>query len=305
MRAYLMRPIYSVHVLIFITLAMLSLNLEAWTREEGFNEGDVGQSVQSTGAMDDAAGGTKYSAEQSFDGTLSAKMSIAAGATGFGSWGGIVNFPNDLRSGDSYWVQFYMYIPDSFYISTPTNGSLKFLRIRTATAQGSNGGYNDFQIMDDGTRADAVYRFIKEGVWDRGWMEIGSSSERSTLLPRDRWFKVELALSFGVSPVSEGGNSYVRLWIDDQLVWNGTNAQTLSGSDHIADALYIFTYWNGDAPQSQSLYIDNLIMTSDTPSNRDSRGNPYIGDRGISGSGGEVVEPATAPPARIEGLTVE
>ena len=299
-----MRKLFGWSVFLFVYLVTFSGNSQAWSRVIDFNDGSVGASVQTTGGLDDAGGGTKFSNEVTLDGTLSAKMSIAEGAEGFGSWGGILNFPSDLRTGDEFWVQFYMYIPESFYISTPSNGSLKFLRIRTATTGGSNGGYNDFQIMDDGTNADAVYRFIKEGVWDRGWMQIGKASERSKLLPRNRWFKVELALSFGVSPVSEGGNSYVRYWVNDELVWNGNYAQTLSGSGHIADALYIFTYWNGKAPKTQSLYIDNIVMTSSTPQNRDSQGFPYIGDRGIGDipTDGDDID---SPPAKVEKFSVE
>lgn len=297
-----MKKLFGWSAFFLIYFLTFSSNSHAWTKVVDFNDGVVGESTQTTGGFDDAGGGTKFSDEVTLDGTLSAKMTIAGGTEGFGSWGGILNFPSDLRSGGEYWVQFYMYIPDSFYIYTPTNGSLKFLRIRTVTSGGSNGGYNDFQIMDDGTNADAVYRFIKEGVWDRGWMPIGSASERSKLLPRNQWFKVELALSFGTSPVSEGGNSYVRYWVNDELVWNGTQAQTLSGSGDIADALYIFTYWNGKAPKTQSLFIDSLIMTSDTPQNRDAQGFPYIGDRGIDQFIGDDVK---APPAKMEEFFVE
>lgn len=278
-------------------------NSQAWSRVEDFNDGATGQSVQATGAMDDAAGGTRYSNEQSLDGSLVAKMSIEGGVEGFGAWGGILNFPSKLTSGDSFWVQFYMYIPSGFSISTPGNGSLKFLRVRTTTPGGGNGGFNDFQMMDDNTNTDAVYRFIKEGVAngpDYGWFNIASADERGKLLPKGRWFKVELALRFGVSPMSEGGSSYVRLWVDDNLVWNGTSVQTLAGSGDVADALYMFTYWNGYAPKSQSLYIDNLIMRSDMPSNRDSRGFAYIGDRGIVTGNGE-----TSPPAPVESLSIE
>lgn len=287
---------------IVIAALLVSFNAYSWTRVEDFDNGSVGKSVQSTGAMDDAAGGTVYSADRSVTGSMSAKMSIAGGVEGFGSWGGILNFPSKLVSGDSFWVQFFMFIPSSFSIKTPGNGSLKFLRVRTATPSGGNGGFNDFQMMDDGTSTDAVYRFIKEGVAngpDYGWFNIASASERGKLLPRDRWFKVELALRFGVSPMSEGGMSYVRLWIDDNLVWNGASVQTLAGSGDVADALYMFTYWNGNAPKSQSLYIDSLVMTSDKPSNTDSRGFAYIGKRGIT------VSKPSSPPAQVQGISIE
>jgi hypothetical protein len=298
-----MQPLRMLPVLPFLLALLFSSNSNAWSVVEDFNSGTDGQSVMETGAMDDAAGGTLHSASPSLDGSLSAKMSISGGTTGFGSWGGIINFPSSLGSGDSYWVQFYMYIPSSFYISTPTNGSLKFLRVRTKTAEGPMGGFNDFQIIDDGSEADSVYRYIKEGVenrGDRGWLKIGSADERSTLLPRDQWFKVELALSFGVIPLAEGGNSYVRAWVNDDLIWNGANAQTLSESGDTANALYMFTYWNGEAPKTQSLYIDNLIMTSDIPSNRDQQGFPYIGNRG----GGQ--QPSLySPPVSVKDFRVE
>lgn len=288
-------------ITVLLVVLLFSLNAHSWSRVEDFNEGEVGESVQTTGGMDNSAGGTLHSDEQSLDGSLVAKMSINEGKTGFGGWGGIIRFPEKLRIGDSYWVQFYMYIPSNFNIDTPTNGSLKFLRVHTATPVSNNAGYMDFQFMDDDTQRDAVYRYIKEGG-EKSWLEIASANERERLIPRDRWFKVELALTLGVIPKAEGGKSSVRYWVDDELVWNGENAQTLSGEDHFADALYIFTYWNGGAPKSQSLYIDNFIMTSDTPSNRDSAGFPFIGDRGLVtlGRDGNIV-----PPSRVEEFSVE
>jgi hypothetical protein len=293
------------NIRVFATLFLtfgVTLNAYAWTRVENFNEGPDGVSVQKVGAMDDAAGGTLHSLDRAIGDGFSANMRISEGETGFGSWGGILSFPEPLRSGDELWVQFYMYVPNAFVVDTPRNGSLKFVRIRTVTADGSNGGFNDFQIVDDDTISDAVYRYIKEGYGGPGWLEIGPASERSRLFPRERWFKVELAFSFGTTSLSEGGRSYVRFWLNDELVWNGVRAQTLSNPADIADALYLFTYWNGSSPKSQELFVDELIMTSETPKNRDAFGFPYIGDRGLFDLDHES---SRWPPSQVEELRVE
>ncbi|SFM53570.1 hypothetical protein [Marinobacter zhejiangensis] len=298
-----MRKSFKVSYLAALFLIFSASDALGWTRSVDFNNGVVGQSTQRGGDFDDAGGGTLYSDEVTLDGSLSAKMSIAEGAEGFGSWGGILNFPGNLTAGDKVWVQFYIYIPSNFYIYTPGNGSLKFVRIRTNTSSGENGGYNDFQIIDDNSGVDAVYRYIKEGVWDIGWLYIANANQRNTLLPRDKWLKLELEFSFGTVPVTEGGNSFVRLWLDDKMVWNGENAQTLSNNSDVANALYLFTYWNGRAPKSQSLYVDNIVMTSDTPPNVDSNGYRFIGG-GLTG-GGTGPGNELSPPDSIRDLTIE
>ncbi|MCH2535649.1 MAG: polysaccharide lyase [Bdellovibrionales bacterium] len=244
---------------------------QGWLVQRNFNQGTEGEKVELG-----AGGSSRYSYDVSLDGSMAAKMSIRAGETAFGQWGGILNFDSPLTQGDKVWIQFYIYIPSSFIIETPTNGSLKFIRIRTQTSGGQNGGYNDLQMMDDNTGSNAVYRYIKEGPGAR-WTSVAQANQRSMLLPRDRWFKVEVALSFDNVPTSDGGKSYFRMWVDDNLIWNGLDVNTLSRPDDLATALYLFTYWNGGAPQDQSLYIDNIIMTSKVPSNTDNQGHAFIG----------------------------
>ncbi|MFE8071667.1 heparin lyase I family protein [Marinobacteraceae bacterium S3BR75-40.1] len=250
----------------------------AWTRSIDFNDGTVGAKAETQTTFDGAAGRTTFSNDVSLDGSNSAKMTILEGETGFGYWGGVLNFPDDLYKGDQFWASFYMYVPKDFVFYAEGNGALKFLRVRTRAADPDTiGGFNDFQIMDDDSFNGAVYRYIKEGAAGRGWRYIGTQAEKETLLPRGKWFKVEIGASFDSVPISEGGTAYFRLWIDDKLVWNGEDVQTLTNSPDWADSLFFFTYWNGKAPQTQSLYIDNIIMTSDKPNNYDSEGHPYIG----------------------------
>ncbi|PHQ26354.1 hypothetical protein CLH62_01785 [Marinobacter guineae] len=263
---------------LIVTFLLSAGYASAWTRIIDFNDGAVGSKAETQSTFDGAAGRTAFSDKVSLDGSLSAKMTVLEGEAGFGYWGGILNFPENLFKGDEFWASFYMYVPSDFVFYAEGNGALKFLRVRTRAAiPEATAGFNDFQIMDDESFNGAVYRYIKEGAAARGWRYMGTQENKDFLLPRDKWFKVEIGVSFDSVPKSEGGLAHFRLWIDDNLVWNGEDVQTLTNSPDWADSLFFFTYWNGKAPRTQSLYIDNIIMTSDRPSNYDSEGHPYIG----------------------------
>ncbi|WLQ16855.1 hypothetical protein O5O45_13110 [Hahella aquimaris] len=288
-----------------LTLSLSAFS-EDFSREVTFDSGVVGAKAETVDTFDGVAGRTTFSTafpRPLVDGAdpQHVMMTIKEGETGWGVWGGAMNFRKNLYKGDIFWASFHMYVPDDFQFYAAGNGALKFLRIRTrASAADGVGGFNDFQIMDDPSFNGAVYRFIKEGAAGRGWKYIGTKDQKDELLPRNKWFKVEISLRFDSVPVSEGGLAYFKLWIDNKLVWDGKDVQTLTSSGDWADSLYFFTYWNGKAPKTQSLYIDNIVMKSsvDTaelrPQDRDAEGNLYIGEKG---------NPSAlykSPPSRVE-----
>lgn len=69
----------------------------------------------------------------------------------------------------------------------------------------------------------------------------------------------------------------VRFWKNGKLIGEFLDRVTLVADDSYSDRFHIFTYWNGGAPQTQHMYIDDVVLTSDTPSGRDDYGNAYIG----------------------------
>ena len=74
-----------------------------------------------------------------------------------------------------------------------------------------------------------------------------------------------------------GGNAIVRFWKNGKLLKEITNLTTLANSSAYSESTYIFTYWNGASPQTQQMYIDDLVITSSSPGGVDSNGNKYIG----------------------------
>lgn len=94
---YSMRLKTAKSITVLLVVLLFSLNAHSWSRVEDFNEGEVGESVQTTGGMDNSAGGTLHSDEQSLDGSLVAKMSINEGKTGFGGWEVLLDFPKNCE----------------------------------------------------------------------------------------------------------------------------------------------------------------------------------------------------------------
>lgn len=228
-----------------------------WSIERNFNSGAVG-SYAGTGAsgFDDAAGRSIISSDKSVDGGLSARLSIDSADTGFGSWGGVINFPTTLTQGADLWLQLYIFVPSDFVVKTPGNGSLKFIRVRTKTSSGSNAGYNDIQIQDDG-EWESSFRMIKERQdW---WFKFGAPGT----FKKGQWQRISVNLKMSSATGSQGAR--VRVWQDGMLLIDENRMQTLSSTTDFADALYLFTYWNGGAPKSQSLWVDQIRISNSKP----------------------------------------
>lgn len=52
---------------------------------------------------------------------------------------------------------------------------------------------------------------------------------------------------------------------------------TTSDGDEKMDLAYIMSYWNGEPPKNQVEYIDDIVIKTDTPANRDAEANRMIG----------------------------
>ncbi len=154
---------------------------------------------------------------------------------------------------------------------------MKFLRLHNEESDGANGGYNDLYVNNaDGTTK--VLQTIKE-KHDK-WAYYDGPS-----LPRDTWERYEMYLAIDDQTVDDGGSARVRIWRDDELIFDRTNVPTLSGPGGTIDSFYLFTYWNfGNGTTSKPVpnnhcYVDDLVIATSAspPPNKDSAGNAYIG----------------------------
>lgn len=219
----------------------------------------------------DAAGRTTASDEQVYRGTMAAKMEIREGdGGGFGNWGFIIPISPALPKGHEIWARMRVYWPASFEFSaTPW---MKFFRLHARKADGSNDGYNDLYV-DEADSTTSVLRTIKEihDVW-----EVYDGPP----IARETWEAYEMYLFIDDVPVDDGGSARVRIWRDDELIFDRTDVPTISEARGDIDGFFVFTYWNNENPPDNHCYMDDLIIATDAdpPTNVDANGNPFIGD---------------------------
>ncbi len=220
------------------------------------------------------AGRTVASTTEAFSGSTSAKMEIRQGDNGgFGRWGASVSLRPKLTKDAEVWVRLRVFWPSSFQFTA--SPFMKFLRVHNQNEDGSNDGYNDLYI-DNPDDDRVTLRSIKEkhDVW---------ALDDGTKLPRDTWQSYEMYLYADSVPVDQGGKARMRIWKDNQLVFDRTDVPTLFTAGGNLDLFYLFTYWNNENPPDNHCFVDDVIIATDAspPPNKDAAGNAMVGDWSI------------------------
>lgn len=281
------------HLFILFSLLLCSMQLNAWTVTKDFEDGVIGEKAQSKDAFDGAAGASKYSDKLVVSGSHSVEVNIKAGDTGFGQWGGMLDFPSDLKDGDEIWFRGYYYFPLTFDF-TATGMGLKTMRIHTANSNNQNEGYMDL-LIDDKIVVWSEVASSDFGANNPGANETqvnASGFNRNYVgktVPKGRWHVIEQYVKFASKPKA----GIYRVWQDGKLVFQDLETYTLRSSTSKSDYIYMFTYWNGGAPKAQSAYVDHVVITSTRPDTTDSFGNPFIGT-------GNLTFTAPPKPPRIQ-----
>lgn len=212
-----------------------------WTMRFDFNDGAVGERVAGL----DAAGGTKYTTEQSYEGGKAAVLNARRGKENYGRWGGRVRFPTRLHKGDKIWWRVRTFWPMGTDYSA--NPRLKFLRIHTCTANGANQGYNDIYINTPGSKIP--FQFIYEGA--QRWSYVSSAED--AIVP-DKWETYEFFLRLDDRSVDDGGQARVQFWKNGKLLKDITDRKTLKLANDYVDCGLLFTYWNSSPYMGQIVY---------------------------------------------------
>lgn len=274
------------------------LSASAWTNQIDCEGGTLlGKVLEgATNAFSSTFSKTVYVNTPLLGGKQACRMGIAQGSDGWGEFGATYSFPSKLTRGMEIWTRVNMYVPTGFDVRT-TTGMLKFIRIHTASSSGGNDGYHDLLISHPGAsfwetgRGDwsASYIYSYEGF--PKLIGVGTSGVHD--VARGKWESYEIYIKLDSVAKNAGGTGLVRIWKNNTLMLTRSDSPTLVGSGSYADGFYLFTYWNGNAPVTQSLYVDSMVVTSDTPTGRDAAGNPFIGG---------AIGPAPMPPS---GTTVQ
>ncbi|WP_421842843.1 hypothetical protein [Marinobacter algicola] len=304
MKAYSAIAIAAVMILLPLeTISAFTISVSGDNASSGQRPLSEGCQLYGEEAFTSDSGNTRYTDEQVYSGDGALKLTIEQGSKGFGSLGGIIDFASCdhvggriLKKGDEVWVRVHVFFPKNFEFNR--NGRNKFLRLRTFSGSGNSEGYNDLYL--DGRLDSTPYDYIFEGV--QRWYAMG---EQEQLFPLGQWRTVEYYLRLDNRTESQGGSARVRVWIDGELIGDTGERANLLTPDSYIESLYFFTYWDNDGAHiTQSFYVDDLVVTSDTPENRDANGFPFIGlgkPTNGSGSGDSGDAPRPLPPV----LTVD
>lgn len=263
--------------------AMLPSIALAWRLDMNFNDGVHGTVARGDlggGAFTSPGSGSYYTTEISYEGGMAVELNVQEGCTCYGVWGGTIRHPQHLRKGDELWFRVRTYMPTGFNWDSYAEGShLKFIRFHTQSPDGNNEGYNDWYINRKDAAADVSHKFIFEG--GQGWTTAADKSQFPVL---GVWETYEMYVKFDNVPVALGGGARIRLWKNGILLKDITDKETLKSADSVSDRTHLFTYWNGGAPKTQKMYVDDMVLTSDRPAALDARGNAYVGADAILSS---------------------
>ena len=275
------RTLNIVNFFAFALGVLFSTQAYSWTKTFDFNEGNIGDKVSGM----EAQGNTIYDSERVLEGTQAAKLTSTQGKTGYGSWGGVIPHDENLYKGDEIWFRVNTYFPSGFdYHATGEGLRLKFLRFHTLSAEGNNYGYNDIYIDREGSGRAFLYIYEGEAVWK----EVADDS----YLPKfDVWETYEFYVKFDSKSKDDGGDAVIRFWKDGVLLKEITDRKTLKDDAAYSPRTLLFTYWNGGAPQTQSMWVDDIVLTTEQPASLDSEGNPYIGKSSIDSESSPVAPP--------------
>lgn len=241
------------------------MTASAWTISQDYDNQNIGDNCGWSSSQSTVTGAESASKPHGCE------LHISKGATGYGIWGGEINPPKNLVRGDEVWIRIRTFMPIGFnYDSTAEGKRLKFLRWRTFDSSGSATGHVDWYINP--SSVSTPFSFIYEG--EAVWKDFGTSQDKIKL---GQWETYEYYIKFDSVPASKGGHARVITWKNGILLDDIKNRITLLDPNGSSSLLRIFTYWNGGSPATQTMYVDDLTITTDTPANRDAFGNPYVG----------------------------
>ena len=256
-----------------ISLALLvSQPVFAWTVVADFETGTVGSKAKGSDGFTSAFSTTLITAEPVHSGKQAAKRSISKRARGYGDWGGVWLLPNELKEGGEFWFRVWAFFPAGFDFSCyGCSEGVKFMRTRTASASGAHEGYQNFFLGTDGmniaTSVDTEAFYRKYDYPHAEIRNIGVPVETG------KWHAFEVYLRLSAT----AGKGIFRAWQNGNMIFEDKDTPTLRSSNSSVTQASVWTYWNNTAPKSQTAYIDDVVMTSETPKGRDANGNPFIG----------------------------
>jgi len=255
-----------------VTVAMQSPVDTGWAVHYSFDDRVLGTVPPGFFAGTPPRSGTTVTNEQAKFGTQSARLSIQEGTDGWGSWGGTLVFPRRAVRGETIRVRAFFWIPAEFRTRPPGSSERnKFLRMTTNSLE--NRPYSNDLAWNSRPMTNAQpYSWCYEGGgYTDFYRNLGSPIQSNA------WESIEWAMVLDNVSMQDGGMARVLVWKNGILVADIQDVITINRVHGWAFQLRFFTYWNDKAPKDEYLYVDEITITTKTPTLTDDAGNPYLG----------------------------
>jgi hypothetical protein len=227
---------------------------ETYTFEDGTNEA----ACEGATGFDGAGTTTTFSTTMAHSGSKSAKFIHPVGQDDWNEATGIIGIPSVAQDGE-IWIRWYDYMVPTW--NWEANPVVKVMRIGTYnTGGGGEGWLSVFAHHDDG-----MIMLSNE--------PDGIQTNSTTAFTQGAWTCYEMYVKLHATD----GQGIFRIWKNGILIHNDTTNATLDNATDTAQIVYVWSYWNGNVPATQIDYLDDLIITNETPANRDADGNKMIG----------------------------
>lgn len=270
---------------LLVCAAMMAPSVQAWTVRSDFEEGTVGEIATGGDGLTSNAGQATISDVRAQSGKQSLKAEVQEGKT---AYGGRIDFPSKLTEGDEIWFRAYWYYPTNWIFDTDAVG-LKTMRIKVQESGGGNVGYHSIYIADS-NRTVRPHSEIRTAEFNDVVYQKSSNGTYGQFVPQNEWHCFEIYVKLH----SESGKGVYRIWQNGTLVFEDASVPTLGSQTDNSPFVLIGNYFNGTGPQTQSAYVDNIVVTNEVPVNRDIHGNPMIG---MSEMQGDKAAPPNPPGA--------
>ncbi|MHC4396332.1 MAG: beta strand repeat-containing protein [Planctomycetota bacterium] len=253
-------------MVLVLVLLRATEQASAWTKTIGFEDGTVGQKAQGTADSFGSAGtDSLFSNAYSSEGSQSCHFHFRECEGIWGKAHAYFSYPANIPYGAEVWVRCYIYQKSPWsngYCGPFTSGMWKFFRIARHKSDATWRGYasiigqpnGQLFMSNEGCPNPSVYQNVGTPV----------------VLGSDVWNCVEMYFKFHET---DGIN---RMWINGELKVEKTNFKTADSGDY-ADFSYIYTTWNDKPEHDMDSYMDSIVITTNTPGQEDSYGNPMIG----------------------------
>lgn len=247
--------------------------------------GTLGNTI--TGWASVVAGRITYSNDVSgpFWGNRVGKVALVAANNGFG--GTMVSGLSALsiNSGDDVWIRAYHYFPGGFCfssgnVSESNWGNTKWYRLEFANGNRwtcQMGGLAGTAFADGPTCGT-------QAGWGGATDEVGGNGENKIIasppaeVVRGSWLALQSHIHLAGTAVG-----YVESWIGSTYIGRAINANAggnayvtcPSGGSPVADIVF-GDYWNGAPYFGSDFYLDEVVITTQTPNTLDAGSRPYI-----------------------------